>query len=326
MPTPRLSGCYPPAPPRPAPLMRPGASTRSPPPPGEQPPKPGLGLGRSILDRSSSNPMVGRIEPMRPNPKYASSDFEVVQQLIRENPWGILVSSSHGELVASHYPILLDEQASELTVLTHVGRPDEKVHGFGDREMLLIVQGRHGYISPSWYVPGTTPAPTWNFSVAHCYGVPQILDKAANMRVLTRLVEHFERHVEQPMLLDQESGAQLAKGTVGIRLPITRFVCKLKLSQDKDPVSQRQVMAALRAPRSLPASRARRRHEARTERSGRLTARTHVPCRCARHVRGRASPRRPRRPPATPSWNTRARPRPPLLKHVICGLSHVFTH
>jgi transcriptional regulator len=185
---------------------------------------------------------------MRPNPKHLSSDAAVVRQLIRENPWSTLISSNGGELVASHYPVLLDEEAPELTVLTHVGRPDDEVHGFGDREVLVIVQGRHGYISPSWYVPGTTPAPTWNFSVAHCYGVPELLNEEENMRVLTRLVEHFERHVEEPMLLDPERGAKLAKGTVGLRLPITRFVCKLKLSQDKDPVSQRQVMAALRAP------------------------------------------------------------------------------
>jgi transcriptional regulator len=42
--------------------------------------------------------------------------------------------------------------------------------------MLLIVAGPHGYISPSWYSEGATPAPTWNFSVAHCYGVPQVLE------------------------------------------------------------------------------------------------------------------------------------------------------
>jgi transcriptional regulator len=185
---------------------------------------------------------------MRPNPQHASSDAEVVRQLIRENPWAILVSSNSGELIASHYPILLDEHASDLTVVTHVGRPDDRVHGFGDREVLLVVQGRHGYISPSWYAPGATQAPTWNFSVAHCYGVPQILDPEENLRVLTRLVEHFERHVDEPTALDPEYGAKLATGTIGIRLPITRFTCKLKLSQDKDPVSQRQVMAALRAP------------------------------------------------------------------------------
>jgi transcriptional regulator len=185
---------------------------------------------------------------MRHNSKHAITDEEVVRDLVRRNPWGILVSQNHGELVASHYPILLDESAPGLTVVTHVGRPDEEIHGLGDSEVMLIVQGRHGYVSPSWYAPGATQAPTWNFSVAHCYGVPEILDPEENLRVLTRLVEHFERHVQEPMFLDQEYGARVSRGTVGLRLPITRFVCKVKLSQDKDDISQRQVIAALRAP------------------------------------------------------------------------------
>lgn len=184
---------------------------------------------------------------MRHNSKHATTDTEVVRQLIREHPWATLVSSNDGELIASHYPILLDEQSPDLAVLTHVGRPDEQLHGFGDREVLVIVQGRHGYVSPSWYTPEAIKAPTWNFSVAHCYGTPQILAPEANLRVLTGLVEHFERHVEQPLLLDPEYGAKLATGTVGLRIPISRFICKLKHSQDKDPITQRQVIDALRA-------------------------------------------------------------------------------
>ena len=89
--------------------------------------------------------------------------------------------SHDGRLVASHYPILLDEESEELAIFTHVGRPDEQIHGFGDREVLLIVAGPHGYISPSWYAPGATRAPTWNFSVAHCYGVPEILELDDNL-------------------------------------------------------------------------------------------------------------------------------------------------
>jgi transcriptional regulator len=185
---------------------------------------------------------------VRPNPLHATEDPEVVRRLIRENPWGILVSGNDGGPVASHYPVLLDDEAEQLTVLTHVGRPDERIHGFGEREVLLIIQGRHGYISPSWYAPGAIRAPTWNFSAAHCYGVPQILDPEENLTVLARLVENFERHVDEPMLLDPDWGRPVAMGTVGIRLPISRFVCKIKMSQDKDPVTQRQVMEALRAP------------------------------------------------------------------------------
>jgi transcriptional regulator len=185
---------------------------------------------------------------VRPNPLHASDDPEVVRGLIRENPWATLVSNNHGELVASHYPILLDDEADGLALLTHVGRPDDVVHGFGDQEVLMIIQGRHGYVSPSWYAAGAIRAPTWNFSAAHCYGVPQILAAEENLAVLARLVEHFERHVERPMLLDLDWARPVAGGTVGLRLPITRFVCKIKMSQDKDPVTQQRVMAALRAP------------------------------------------------------------------------------
>ncbi|HEY0226936.1 MAG TPA: hypothetical protein VGC05_11220, partial [Mycobacterium sp.] len=38
------------------------------------------------------------------------------------------------------------------------------------------------------------------------------------------------------------------QGTIGIRLPIVRFECKVKMSQDKDLQTQRQVIDALRGP------------------------------------------------------------------------------
>jgi transcriptional regulator len=185
---------------------------------------------------------------MRHSPDHAVTDARVVRRLIAENPWATIVSHNGDELVASHYPVLLDDRGSDLVVVTHVGRPDEKVHQLGTGEVLLIVAGPHGYISPSWYSEEGVPAPTWNFSVAHLWGVPQILDAEENLRVLTRLVDHFEDHVEDPVRLDQEFGARLARGTVGLRVPITRFECKVKMSQDKDPQSRAQVLEALRRP------------------------------------------------------------------------------
>ncbi|MGN6258064.1 MAG: FMN-binding negative transcriptional regulator [Solirubrobacterales bacterium] len=190
---------------------------------------------------------------MRHNPAYASEDPEVVRRLIEENPWAVLVSqnadSDEGDgLVASHCPILLDPEAEGLTILTHLGKPDDELHGLGEGEMLVIVQGEHGYVSPSWYAPGATRAPTWNFSVAHLYGTPEILSEEENLESLTRLVERFERHVEEPMYLDREWAAPFARGTVGIRLRVERFTCKRKLSQDKDPVSRRNVIERLREP------------------------------------------------------------------------------
>lgn len=184
---------------------------------------------------------------MRQNPAYACTDPAVVRELIEENPWAVLVSENGG-LVASHCPVLLDEGAEGLTVVTHLGKPDDELHGVGEGEMLAIVQGHHGYVSPSWYAPGATRAPTWNFSVAHLHGTPEVLGEEENLEALTRLVERFEREVEEPMFLERDWATPFARGTVGIRLRVERFTCKRKLSQDKDPISRRNVIERLRAP------------------------------------------------------------------------------
>ena len=57
-------------------------------------------------------------------------------------------TSASAGLVASHYPVLLDD-SDELGILIHVGRADAEIHGFGSGEVLVIVAGPHGYISPS---------------------------------------------------------------------------------------------------------------------------------------------------------------------------------
>lgn len=183
---------------------------------------------------------------MRPNPLFASEDPELVKALVREHPWATLVTTTAAGLAASHYPVMLDEADPGLTLLTHLGRPDEEVLEIERGEVLVIVQGHHGYISPGWYAPQERKVPTWNFTVAHLHGRPQVLDEAENLEVLTRLVERFERHLAQPARLDPDYAAPIAKGTVGLRIPIGRFELKRKLSQNKDDETRRNVIAALR--------------------------------------------------------------------------------
>ena len=96
---------------------------------------------------------------MRHNPRHATTDEQVARDIIAAHPWALLVSQRDGSPVASHYPVLLDEGSDGLALVTHVGRPDDRLHDLSG-EMLVVFQGAHGYVSPSWYVPGTSVAPT----------------------------------------------------------------------------------------------------------------------------------------------------------------------
>ena len=57
---------------------------------------------------------------MRHTPDYVLDDVETVRALVRENPWGTIVSFVPGRgLVASHYPLLLEEDAEGIVLVSH---------------------------------------------------------------------------------------------------------------------------------------------------------------------------------------------------------------
>ena len=188
---------------------------------------------------------------MRQNPSFAMTDVTELRRLVDSNPWVTLVSSTDAGLVASHYAVLLDEGRDDLTIVGHVGKPDDYILGLGERELLIVVQGPHGYISPGWY--GDTPSvPTWNFVSAHLSGIPELLSPDENLKVLDRLVARFESGMPQPRLLWERPNEpdfvhKLEKGTVGFRLTPTRVVAKRKLSQNKPDEVIETIIAELAA-------------------------------------------------------------------------------
>lgn len=187
---------------------------------------------------------------MRHTPHFVLDDRDEIRRLIRENPWCTIVShTAERGIVASHYAFLLDEAAStgdDIVLIGHVGRPDEKLHELGQHEVLIIVQGPHGYISPSWYAPGDI-IPTWNHVTAHLWGTPEVLSDEANLQALGELTDHFEQHVDEPrgLHLDPEYSQRVARGTVGIRVRVTRVDARAKLSQNKPPEVVERIIEAL---------------------------------------------------------------------------------
>lgn len=185
---------------------------------------------------------------MRHTPHFLMTDVDEVKRLIGAHPWATIVSHTDSGLVASHYPFLLEAaHDDELVLVSHVGRPDEVAHELGQHEVLVVFQGPHGYVSPAWYPPEQF-VPTWNHVTAHCWGTPEILSDDENFRVLGELVDHFERVMPSPVSLqvDEETARRMAKGTVGIRIQVTRFDARAKLSQNKAPEVVDRIIAGLR--------------------------------------------------------------------------------
>jgi transcriptional regulator len=213
---------------------------------------------------------------MRQNPSFAMTDIAELRRVIAQNPWATGVATGDDGLVASHYPVLLDPDREDLTVVGHVGKPDDQVLHLGEQELLLIFQGPNGYISPSWY-GDVRAVPTWNYTAVHLAGVPEIVDTRANLKVLDDLVTHFERMLPQPRMMWQAPNTEefvsaLEAGTVGFRLTPTRVSAKRKLSQNKPDSVVETVIAELDGDgeyaNPVLAAEMRRAHEARLAHRG----------------------------------------------------------
>jgi transcriptional regulator len=142
--------------------------------------------------------------------------------------------------------VILEESADGISIVSHVGRPDDRALELGEHEVMVIVQGPHGYVSPGWY-DGKPSVPTWNHVTAHLYGTPEILTDEENWRVLSDLVSHFEHTMPEPNLLEnnEEYGRRIMSGTVGFRMRVTGFEARAKLSQGKSAEVVDNVMSEL---------------------------------------------------------------------------------
>ena len=183
---------------------------------------------------------------MLEHPYYALTDVAAQRAIVEHHPWALLMTAHPDGPVVSHLPVLLEPDQHGLTVRSHVARDDAALHGLGDHEVVLVFQGPHGYVSPSFYV-ATPYVPTWNFVVLHLHGRPELLDAAATYEVLNATVDHFESARDEPWRLASvaDYADDLARFTVGFRLRPHRIVAKAKMSQDKDPAIIRRVVAAL---------------------------------------------------------------------------------
>lgn len=210
---------------------------------------------------------------------YVLADEARVRELVRAHGWATLVSTTDDGPVASHVPVLAAEDvalpggpgapdgpaaprprrdarglpdrfrvpAAPLHVLSHLGRPDELLHQVdGTREHLLVVEGPYGYVSPGWY--GYTPAvPTWNYVAVHLYGTVELLDAEDSYAVMAATVDRYEAPMPEPVRMPEVEGyaRRIAPGAVGLRLRVTRYQAKAKLSQDKPRAVAERVAAAL---------------------------------------------------------------------------------
>jgi transcriptional regulator len=185
---------------------------------------------------------------------FQENRVEVLHDLIRRHSFGALVTLNAEGFQANHIPFDLDSTPEPFgTLYAHVARANPVWHDLSnDDRALVIFQGPHTYVSPSWYATKKETGmvvPTWNYAVVHAHGRLRPIEDATWLRAFVeKLTRTYEQGRPEPWNVSDAPAQYIEKqlsAIVGLELTITRLIGKWKINQNRPVHDRASVIQAL---------------------------------------------------------------------------------
>ncbi|MEO1545006.1 MAG: FMN-binding negative transcriptional regulator [Pseudomonadota bacterium] len=185
---------------------------------------------------------------------FREDRVDVMHQLMRAHPFGLLTSIQAGRVNADHLPMVIHEDLAEKGIIRcHVAKGNPLwLDRAGSSEVLAVFQGPQAYVTPSWYpskkVHGKV-VPTWNYAVVHARGTLEFRDDHGwLMEHLSELTARHEGRRLKPWHVSDAPKDYMTrqfKGLVGVEIQVTELEGKWKVSQNKDAGDRKGVQEGL---------------------------------------------------------------------------------
>ncbi len=174
---------------------------------------------------------------------------ERIFALVDAYPFGMLITAPGGAPFVSHLPFVYEPtEGPNGSLVGHMARANPQwEHLAAGNEVLVVLQGPHAYVSPSWYsAPGV---PTWNYAVVHVRGHPRIVEDEARLEALVAQLTHVHES-RMPIPWQPDLGgdrrARLLGAIRGFEIEVADVAAKFKLSQNRSPEDRARVAGELR--------------------------------------------------------------------------------
>ena len=177
---------------------------------------------------------------------YTPAHFEVrdrdeIVAFMRQYNFAAVVMTLGGEITATHAPLVVRENAGELSLIGHFAKANPCSAALENCAALVIFTGPHDYISPSLY-DSKLSVPTWNYTAVHAYGTAGIINPEP---ALMMLIEESEPAYRQQWdALPASFREKMIAGVTAFEIRVKKIEGKYKLSQNRPPADRARVTQA----------------------------------------------------------------------------------
>lgn len=174
---------------------------------------------------------------------FVEEDEEKILAFMSEYNFATLVTAENDFPTATHLPFIIEKRGEKIILLAHLAKANLHWKQF-DKEILVIFQEPHAYVSPLLYGEKNN-VPTWNYVAVHAYGKAKLFETAEdNLAFLAKMVEAFDPNYFQTdwQEISQDYKIKLAAGVVAFEIEVTDLQGKKKLNQNKPGKSAENVI------------------------------------------------------------------------------------
>ncbi|HAO45963.1 MAG TPA: FMN-binding negative transcriptional regulator [Ferruginibacter sp.] len=178
---------------------------------------------------------------------YTEKDQQMVIDFMKENAFALITGTGSEYPVATQVPLGIEIKDGKITLRGHIMRKTDHHLAFEkNNNVMVIFTGAHCFVSASWY---TNPniGSTWNYMTVQAKGKIRFMDELGTRNAVKEVSDKYQG-THKPGAYDElpkEYIDQMVKGIVGFTIEVESMENTFKLSQNRDPDSQRNIIEEL---------------------------------------------------------------------------------
>ena len=183
-------------------------------------------------------------------PHHKENNPEIVKQFIAKYPFAFLTGcDSENKPIATQIPLFIEEKDGKRFLRGHLMKNTDHHRAFlHNNNVLVVFTGHHTYVRGTWYSNANIPS-TWNYMSVHAKGTIRFLGDKELKDALRMVSLHFENYNESSSTVFDNLAPELIERIipyiVAFEIEISSLDTVFKLSQDRDYVSYKNIIAKL---------------------------------------------------------------------------------
>jgi len=179
---------------------------------------------------------------------YTEQDQQKVIEFMKANAFAFITGIGENYPVATQIPVSVVIKDDTIFLQGHIMRKTDHHLAFEKNDHVLVLfTGPHCFVSASWYTNPSVGS-TWNYMTVHAKGKISFTDEAGTLDAVKAVSDKYEGTEGAGAYdnLPKEYIDHMVKAIVGFTIEVESLDNVFKLSQNRDEMSQKNIIAQLK--------------------------------------------------------------------------------